>query len=63
MHDQLVKLFKRAFVKQKLDPLARGHLSGFVLLFNSRSAATLLSLRTSLAQNFQPRFRLFRLLF
>jgi hypothetical protein len=54
MHDELVKLFKRAIVKQELDPLARRHLSCFMLLFNASSAAPLLSLLASLAQDLQP---------
>ena len=46
-----------------LDALARGHLSGFVLLLDASNAATLLGLNASLAQCFQLRFGLFWLLF
>jgi hypothetical protein len=54
MDHELVKLFERSFVKQKLDPLARGHLAGLVLLFHSRSPAALFGLHASLAQDVEP---------
>jgi hypothetical protein len=63
MDHELVKLFKRAFVEQKLDALARRHLSGFVLLFDTSATAALLSFNASLAQCLQPGFGRFRLLF
>jgi hypothetical protein len=49
VHDQFVKLFKRTFIKQKLDAFARGHLSGRVLLLDARGAAALFRLRTAFA--------------
>src|SRR6185437_5562062 len=55
MDHELVKLFKRAFVEQKLDPFARRHLSGFMLFLDTNSAAALLSLGASLAQCFELR--------
>jgi hypothetical protein len=39
MHDELAKLFKAIFIKQKLDPLARGHLVRGVLLLDARRPA------------------------
>ena len=63
MHDKLVKLFEGALVEQELDPFARGHLSRFVLLFNSSRAAALFGQHASLAQDFEFGFRLFALLF
>jgi hypothetical protein len=54
VHDQLVKLFKRTFVEQKLDALARGHLSGGVLLLDARYAAACFRLGTAFAPRFEP---------
>ena len=47
MHDELVKLFKRALIEQKLDSFARGHLAGSVLLLDAFGAAAFFSLRGS----------------
>jgi hypothetical protein len=49
MYDELVEFLKRSFVEQKLDPFARRHLSGFMLFFNARCAATLFSLGAAFA--------------
>ena len=54
MDHKLVKLFKRSLVKQKLDSLARGHLSGLVLLFHSCSPTAQFRLYTSLTQDVEP---------
>src|SRR5262249_50228160 len=63
MDHELVKVFKRSFVEQEFDALTRRHLSCFVLLLNTSSAATLLGRKASLSKSLQPRFRLFCFLF
>jgi hypothetical protein len=50
MHDQLVKLFKRPFIEQKLNPFTRGHLSRRVLFLDTGFAAALLSAGAALTQ-------------
>src|SRR5688500_6230955 len=62
MHEQLVKLFKGTFIKQKLDEFASRQLAGSVLLLDARRAAALFSLSAALAQRVEFRFGLFGLL-
>ena len=63
MHDELIELFKRAFVQQELNPFARSHLSRFVLLLYARSAAALLGLQLRSRKVSSFDFDCFRLLF
>src|SRR6185369_5682374 len=63
MDHELVKLFERSLIEQKLDALTRGHLSSLVLFFDARGAAALFRRRATLAQHVELRFCLFGLLF
>jgi hypothetical protein len=63
VYDKLVEFFKRAFVEEKLDSLARGQLAGGVLFLHARSTSAFFGFLTALAEGVESRFRGFGLLF
>ena len=58
VRDQLVGLFERAFVEQKLDPLAGRHLAFLVLPLAALLSAALGSQAVALLQLFQLLFKI-----
>src|SRR5258705_4240868 len=63
MHHEFAKLFKAVLVQQEVDPLARGHLIGRMLLLHALGSATLFRLQRTFSQNFEFGFGLLWLLF
>jgi hypothetical protein len=58
MLDQPVKLLKAFVIQQELDPLARSHFAGGVLLLDARGATALLGLLLSIAKLIELRLLL-----